>query len=272
MQNRFGEESIWIYNVIRVRMSCCREEPVLTAQGIDESPLIPRQVSKSMLASKNIIPGVFRASEGLPWIDLLAGELLVRLCDARELEPGLWPKTLCLSWRIGFGYGNNLRSKQAPFPYTKRLSAEHIASLGRRLWAAAAPLISNAKGVMDVHNVSLGMYDASRTAPAHSRQLALAFNDVGRMEKGQARIEGFIAKRARSDTPPGDSSLKPAPAPLTCAECAHVATCEIDMQEHQDWHFARRIAREDRASSRPAPSPAKKAKTKDGIRAFFKPR
>lgn len=151
MQARFGEESIWVYNVIRVR-----GHPAATpdGQGIDESDLIPRFVNKSMLASKNIIPGVFRAEEGLPWIDLLAGELNVRLTEARDFDPGLWPKTIVLSWRVGFGYGNNLRSRQSGFPFTKALSADYIAKIGRRMWMEAAPRISNSKGAMDVHNVS----------------------------------------------------------------------------------------------------------------------
>jgi DNA polymerase eta len=72
-----------------------------------------------MLASKNLIPPCTIPSDGLRWIDLLAGELNVRFLEARELSPGLWPKTLVLRWRTGYGYGNNLRSRQAPYGFNK---------------------------------------------------------------------------------------------------------------------------------------------------------
>jgi hypothetical protein len=110
--------------------------------------------NKTMLASKNLIPPCTTPEGGLHWIDLLAGELNVRLLEARELAPGLWPKTLVLAWRTGYGYGNNMKSRQAPFGYTKHLSLEYIAKAAKRLWREACPGIVRAKGGMDVHSVS----------------------------------------------------------------------------------------------------------------------
>jgi len=107
-----------------------------------------------MLASKNLIPPCTTPEGGLHWIDLLAGELAVRLLEAREQSPGLWPKTLVLSWRTGYGYGNNMRSRQAPFGYKKDLSIEYIAKMGKKLWDGACPGIMSRKGGMDVHSVS----------------------------------------------------------------------------------------------------------------------
>jgi len=60
-----------------------------------------RVASKSMLASKNIKPSVRSPEQGHHWLSVLAGELHVRLRDAREISPGLWPKTLVLSHRTG---------------------------------------------------------------------------------------------------------------------------------------------------------------------------
>lgn len=107
-----------------------------------------------MLASKNLIPPVTTPEGAEHWIDLLAGELNLRLLEARELSPQLWPKTLVLSWRTGYGYGNNLRSRQMPFRFTGELNGgEYIAKLGKKLWVEAVPVLQNAKGGMDVHNV-----------------------------------------------------------------------------------------------------------------------
>lgn len=60
-----------------------------------------RTATKSMLASKNTRPAVNTPAQGLHWIGVLAGELNVRLRDAREINPGLWPKTLVLGHRTG---------------------------------------------------------------------------------------------------------------------------------------------------------------------------
>lgn len=263
-----------MYNVIRV----CESPVTLSdSQGIDESDLIPRFVNKSMLASKNIIPGVFRAEEGLPWIDLLAGELNVRLTEARDFDPGLWPKTIVLSWRVGFGYGNNLRSRQSGFPFTKALSADYVAKIGRRMWMEAAPRIANPKGVMDVHNVGPPL------CTPLTRQLSLQFNDVIRMEAGQSRIEGFLGKRKvedASDTAKIEHAVETGDAVWTCKECGlQLPTIDLDeamRQEHQDFHLAEQLQREYRqtTTSTPAKPPAlKKAKPDSkGIKAFLKPK
>jgi DNA polymerase eta len=54
-----------------------------------------------MLASKNTRPPVTTPEQGLHWINVLAGELNVRLRESREVARGLWPKTLVLSHRTG---------------------------------------------------------------------------------------------------------------------------------------------------------------------------
>jgi DNA polymerase eta len=54
-----------------------------------------------MLASKNTRPAVTTPEQGLHWIGVLGGELNVRLRESREVAPGLWPKTLVLSYRTG---------------------------------------------------------------------------------------------------------------------------------------------------------------------------
>ena len=54
-----------------------------------------------MLASKNTRPAVNTPAQGMHWIGVLGGELNVRLRDAREINPGLWPKTLVLGTRTG---------------------------------------------------------------------------------------------------------------------------------------------------------------------------
>ena len=66
-----------------------------------KSIVIERTATKSMLASKNTRPPVSTPEQGMHWINVLGGELNVRLRDAREINPGLWPKTLVLGTRTG---------------------------------------------------------------------------------------------------------------------------------------------------------------------------
>ena len=58
-------------------------------------------LNKSMLASKNLPKAITKPSEGRHWIRVLAAELALRLNDARQLSPNLWPKSLVLHARKG---------------------------------------------------------------------------------------------------------------------------------------------------------------------------
>ena len=64
-----------------------------------------------MLASKNLPQPITAASQGQHWIRVLAAELALRLREARESIPALWPKSIVLHIRQGalpatpsFGY------------------------------------------------------------------------------------------------------------------------------------------------------------------------
>lgn len=54
-----------------------------------------------MLASKNVQPSITTREGGYHWLNILAGELYVRLRDARDITEGLWPKTITLTTRQG---------------------------------------------------------------------------------------------------------------------------------------------------------------------------
>ncbi|KAK4688585.1 DNA polymerase eta, partial [Tremellales sp. Uapishka_1] len=179
MQRRFGDESIWVWNILR---------------GIDHTEVKEKLATKSMLASKNVRPNVTSPEQGHHWLSVLAGELNVRLRESREAVPGLWPKTLVLSHRQGI---DPSRSRQIPFPFTKNLTTDYIVKYARKLWDDATQPMK--KGNMRLNN----------TAP----QIALSFTGLERMEGGQKGIEGFFAsgpapavqqgvKRSRSTSPP----------------------------------------------------------------------
>lgn len=166
LQSRFGEESIWVYNIIR-GIDHTEGSPVPRLYLTPHFQLIEvtaRVATKSMLASKNVRPSVTTPEQGVHWLNVLAGELNVRLRDAREISPGLWPKTLVLSHRTGEfplvhlrlleGLKSGIepsRSRQIPFPFTRHLSTEYIVKYARKLWDEATQPMS--KGTMKLNNV-----------------------------------------------------------------------------------------------------------------------
>ncbi|WRT68367.1 uncharacterized protein IL334_005343 [Kwoniella shivajii] len=177
MQSRFGEESIWVYNILR---------------GIDHTEVKGRVATKSMLASKNVRPNVRTPEQGHHWLSVLSGELNVRLREAREVAPGLWPKTLVLSTRQGI---DPSRSRQTPFPFTRNLSGEYIIKYARKLWDEATQPMKN--GSMKLNNI------------------ALSFTGLERLEGGQQGIENFFAQpQLKSSIPPPIKSEDQRPALL----------------------------------------------------------
>lgn len=71
--------------------------PCPDGMSVKEKP----PVTKSMLASKNLPQPIVKTSQGHHWIRVLAAELALRLREARETDPALWPKTIVLHARQG---------------------------------------------------------------------------------------------------------------------------------------------------------------------------
>jgi DNA polymerase eta len=129
-----------------------------------------------MLASKNVQPAVTSREGGYRWLGILAGELYVRLRDARDETEGLWPKTMVLSTRQGtsaYRYailmemrliapwitvGEAVRSRQIAFPFTRQLSADYITKYANKLWdEVSEPMMRQANSkssAMRINNVS----------------------------------------------------------------------------------------------------------------------
>lgn len=159
-------------------------------------------MNKSMLASKNLPKPITKASDSQHWIRVLAAELALRLNDARQCNPTLWPKTIVLHIRQGtylhlssisvfsleFTGWETRRSKQATFPFTREVTVDVIAMAGDKLWKE---LIIPGE-LLKVTNVSM------------------ALTGLETADSGQKSIEGFLktglgSKRPRED----DDRLSP---------------------------------------------------------------
>ncbi|KJA26357.1 hypothetical protein HYPSUDRAFT_133157 [Hypholoma sublateritium FD-334 SS-4] len=245
MQSKFGENSIWVYEILR---------------GVDRNEVKDKgsALNKSMLASKNLPKPITKPSEGYHWIRVLAAELALRLNDAREMSPNLWPKTLVLHARKGYESG---RSKQAAFPFTRDLTVDTIALAGDKLW-----------------NELVGSNTALKVT-----NVQLAFTGIDTAEIGQSSIEGFLkpssSKKRSRESPEhheGTDSLGNSASELshTCPRCGKIFTVPTvegsgdDQQdillkvktEHDDFHFAQDLARQSGQRTAITVSPKTKAK------------
>ncbi|KAF7327480.1 DNA polymerase eta [Mycena kentingensis (nom. inval.)] len=269
MQQRFGEESIWV----GIDYSEVKEKPVVT---------------KSMLAAKNLPQPITKVDDGYQWIRVLAAELALRLNEARETTPNLWPKTIVLHARNVLGDGR--RSKQAPWPFVRDLNVDVVAAAADRLWRE----LVDARTPLKVTSVSLG------------------FTGIEGVESGLKAIDTFFKKPAsKRGLEDGDLittetlSANDAAAPQTsknlskdlfsfiCSRCGHRATLppsatrtELEREsalallkmEHDDFHVALDLSRVEEGGARhaepvPQPGPKKKKRKKDsspqGIAKFF---
>ncbi|KDQ19232.1 hypothetical protein BOTBODRAFT_153085 [Botryobasidium botryosum FD-172 SS1] len=236
MQRRFGEESVWVYNALR---------------GIDYSEVKERTALKSMLASKNLRPPLTTSASVVHWIRIMAGELMNRLTEERETKPNLWPKTLVLHLRQGF---EPSRSKQAPFPFAKSFNVDMIAKLGEKLWKE----LMSAKDPVKVNYLSLG-FSGLEAGEAGQRSLEGFFGEGGVKRKREESDEGEEEAQAQARVEDeGDRTS------FRCTRCGKRFTLDSSFEvegeeemasamvalrmEHDDFHFAQDLSRQDSAA------------------------
>jgi len=275
MQHKFGEESIWVYEVIRgIDRSEVKEKPVMT---------------KSMAASKNLPKPIMKPSQGKGWLRMLAAELSLRLKDAREISPNLWPKSIVLGVQQGY---SSSHSKQAPFPFVRNVTTDVVVAAGDKLWKEFF-------GTSDSVNVDLNV-----------NHISLAFGGIESGEANQQGIEGFLAKASETGKPHSrnqkrklgdDNHLEDAhPSTskdhttrdfFTCERCGQLIKLSATLPdvdddrkreslaalrtEHSDFHFAQDLSKvrdkEQSVSLIKKSGKAKKKKTSEpeGIAKFF---
>ena len=184
MQAEFGDESAWVYNVLR---------------GIDHSEVKERVATKSMLASKNVRPTIKKTADATHWLSILSNELANRLHEAREETPNLWPKTLVFRYLRA---GDVPRSRQAAFPFLRDFRGGDILKVAEKLWSDSA-------GEALAHTAG-----SSRQAEIISVSLGFSQLTVG--EAGQKSIEGFFGKggsgASSTRTPSSDAAPHNTPA------------------------------------------------------------
>ncbi|ORY84148.1 hypothetical protein BCR35DRAFT_290430 [Leucosporidium creatinivorum] len=179
LQSKLGDDSgTWVWEIIR---------------GLDFSEVEPKTQVKSMLSSKNFRPSISRYSEVCHWINILATELHLRLAEAREQSPGLWPKTITFTHRSPTYV---IRSHQTPFPYTSNLSIAYITKFGDKLLRIAIGAGEKLREIKE--DSKIGPYS----------NIQLSFSGLERSEGGQRGIEGFFSAAAAGRANEGAGRVK----------------------------------------------------------------
>ncbi|BGP48674.1 N-acetyltransferase eso1 [Rhodotorula kratochvilovae] len=175
LKTKLGDASgTWLWEIVR---------------GLDYTEVDTKTQVKSMLSSKNFRPSIGKYGEVMHWLNILATELHLRLLDARDTSPGLWPKTITFTHRSPSFI---IRSHQAPFPFTSSLSIAYILRAAEKLLRVAlGPSASTAAA--PVPESPVGPYS----------NIQLSFSGLERLEDGQRGIEGFFsAQQARAAASP----------------------------------------------------------------------
>ncbi|KAJ7242798.1 hypothetical protein B0H12DRAFT_845524 [Mycena haematopus] len=267
MQNKFGEESIWVYEVLR---------------GIDYTEVKEKQTAnKSMLASKNLPQPITKVSEGYQWIRVLAAELALRLNEARESNPNLWPKTIALSAR-NVKAQTSRRSKQAPWPFVKEVTVDVVAAAADKLWKELADphvpmkIIGIGLAFTGVEGVESGLKSIDSFFPSKPESKRALEEDAADAERDTtnltltttARTTKNISKDLTSFVCSRCGQRSSLPPSATRAEADRHAALALIQMEHEDFHLAQDLSRD--LSKVPDTTPSVREATKTGT--DFKPR
>ncbi|SCV72050.1 BQ2448_4744 [Microbotryum intermedium] len=281
MQSKLGDDSgLWLWEIIR---------------GLDFGEVEPKTHVKSMLSSKNFRPTISNFKEVCHWMSILATELHLRLCEARQLDPSLWPKTINFTHRSP---SYVIRSHQIPFPYTSQLSIPYIAKHADKLLRQAIP------------DRLEGLNERSLVGPWSNIQLS--FSGLGKKEEGVGGIEKFLtgapgaagpartdkkrpmttkesknglAKKQKKDEVPRDLGMielsddastandddniddderEVQELDWTCSKCVKVLSAKDETEmdkakaEHKDYHFVRSMIERERQHDRDGGASASK--------------
>ncbi|KAA8567884.1 hypothetical protein EYC84_008332 [Monilinia fructicola] len=277
LKQKLGEETgTWVYNIIR---------------GNDVSDVNSRTQIKSMLSAKSFRPNINTPEQANRWLRIFAADIYSRLIEEGVLENKRRPKTINLHHR----HGAQAKSRQAPIPQGKKMDETLLFELAKtllsqimldgRVWPCSNLSLS-VGGFEDgvTGNMGIGAFlvkgEEARTLNNAAPRDPITVEPAERFEKrrrvGDAGIQKFFIKadsiEEHDDDFGGEQGLprpdivfeeKGHPSPnldtkaayFLCNRCKQELDCAEEMQNHQDWHFAKDLQHEDRLR-RISPAPA----------------
>lgn len=251
MQNKVGGDAqlaLWVHNLIR---------------GIDETPVKPRALTKTFLSAKNFRPPVNTEELLSRWVLVLATELQHRL-EEEAMDTRRWPRNITLSYRkLDMA---STRSKAVDFPFPPQSSTvEKISS--HVMTRLVKPLLSlplfplafmgltlgrftevgeDARGIASLDTFATTtkldhfapgdslLFPSSPKKKKAKSAVSNSSNSTNNRSTGKADISKFFQKKQETATSNNNS---------TCPKChKEMGASEEAIQEHQDFHFAMKLA------------------------------
>ncbi|KAG0145040.1 hypothetical protein CROQUDRAFT_723679 [Cronartium quercuum f. sp. fusiforme G11] len=246
-EKRIG--SIWKISLIDLQMKTGDENGLWVwerVRGIDNSLVLEKVDVKSMMSSKNFRPFINSWDQVDDWLKILSTDLLARLNEAREINPGLWPKTMVIHKR---DENQKTISKQINFIHTNNLSREYIYNLSKRLLTEFSKSLGTLSGLCLSLSGLIGLENGQR-------DLDSFFNFKGLKDEDD-HSKSLSKKRKVDDD--DDDELVGYDSPsdrlsYKCPRCGEVLKSELSdgdgdqdkmdrmerlKVEHADHHFAK---------------------------------
>ncbi|CUS09821.1 unnamed protein product [Tuber aestivum] len=285
------DTATWVYNVIR---------------GIDRSEVNPRTLIKSMLSAKSFRPYIATPDAASKWLTVFISDIYSRMEEEGVMEGKRRPKTMTLSYRGsgGAGKGRSVPIREVTKPALTTVAQNLLRGVvdDARAWPCAMlSLAVSGFEEREVGNVGIRGFLVSgdpakhRNAPRPESSSAVerepkrrkVGEDIGRFFTKQPAAfnetptrEDLLSEDAAVGPGTGDAfDNPPSPPPpaivatgggrmFLCDRCKTSLPFEAQ-EEHQDWHFAKDLAQEDRAEAMrriapPAPSSPSSKKPKKG--------
>ncbi|CAP96625.1 DNA-directed DNA polymerase eta rad30 [Penicillium rubens] len=261
----------WLYGIIR---------------GDDRSEVNPRTQIKSMLSAKSFRPSINSLDQAEKWLRIFAADIYGRLVEDGVLENRRRPKVITMHHRTA-----QSRSRQIPIPGSNAIDENLLYDLANTLlrqvvadgqaWPCSNLSLSVSSFEDGVSNNKAieGFLIRGDQAKALSYSSRLRDADNSPSEQDQAekrrKLDGerggiktfFVSPSYLEDTatdePHGpeesvekDPELSGIPR-FVCPRCSK-SMFEYEKEEHDDWHFAKDLASQDRqeamASQPPPPT------------------
>ncbi|CAG8245216.1 unnamed protein product [Penicillium olsonii] len=257
----------WLYGIIR---------------GDDRSEVNPRTQIKSMLSAKSFRPSINSLDQADKWLHIFAADIYGRLVEDGVLENRRRPRVITLHHRT-----TQFRSRQIPIPKSTTIDEAMLFDLAKTLlrqivadgqaWPCSNLSLSVSSFEEGVSNnraiegfLVRGDQAKALSHVARPRATDNITNEQPPAEK-KRRLDGNKIRQFfgnPSDDAVGEAQGTPQShigtiseevdiPQYTCPRCS-TSVSEYEKEEHDDWHFAKDLAQQDREQSRssqPVPPP-----------------
>ena len=190
-------------------------------RGICNEPVEAKNFAKSMVSVKNFTSPLTTEEQARQWISILSSELFTRIQEEYD-ENRRWPKTL------------TIHSKNPKWESDKARSCLFPSRI-----VASSPDVIASK--------ALYLFDIPDALPCI--RLGLAVKDLSVVYESGDSIAKWLVKGTQSEH---QESLYVDGSQWTCVKCnKKFLNDPIIVQEHEDFHFAQALMRQDRFNSAP---------------------